>query len=124
MDYRYNPLFFPGGCLSLGCLLSCFLLLSLMGGGFPWLLGFSLLFFLLLLILPPLLFFTLRWWLNRNVLEGDCPSCKYHFFAFKNSAFSCPNCGESLLLKDGAFVRQTPPGTVEVEAVEVEDSSN
>lgn len=127
MERGYKSLFFPLGCLNFGCLLSLFVSLFLVGVlGVPWLANALLLFFFLLLVSPLLVFAVLRWWVNKNVIEGHCPSCDYRFFAFKSSTFSCPNCGESLLLEGDKFVRQTPPGTVEVEAVEVsvEDSSS
>jgi hypothetical protein len=79
-------------------------------------------FFILLgfLILAPLVgFWGFQWWLKRNLVQDQCPVCSYEFTGFKNAEFRCPSCGEPLKVEAGHFSRFTPPGTIDVTAVEV-----
>lgn len=73
----------------------------------------------LILITPILGFLGLRWWLKRNLIEQPCPVCQYEFAGINGSQLRCPNCSEPLKVEKGHFHRLTPPGTVDVEAIEV-----
>lgn len=73
----------------------------------------------LILITPILGFLGLRWWLKRNLIEQSCPVCQYEFAGINGSQLRCPNCSEPLKVEKGHFHRLTPPGTVDVEAIEV-----
>ncbi|NEQ27359.1 MAG: hypothetical protein F6K28_51825 [Microcoleus sp. SIO2G3] len=87
--------------------------------GLGWLVK-SLVFLIGLLLLAPIIgFFVLRWWLKRNLIEDQCPVCHTQFVALNNSELRCPNCTEPLTIAHGHFHRLTPPGTVDVEAIEV-----
>lgn len=87
--------------------------------GLGWLVK-SLVFLIgLLLLIPAIGFFVLRWWLKRNLIEDSCPVCQTQFVAINNSELSCPNCSEPLTIDHGHFHRLTPPGTVDVDAIEV-----
>ncbi len=68
---------------------------------------------------PVVAFAGLRWWLKRNLVEEPCPVCDYTFTGFNNAECRCPNCGEPLKVEAGQFKRITPPGTIDVDAVEV-----
>lgn len=94
------------------------MLLSAVGLG--WIVNGFLILFLLLLFTPVIAFVGLQWWLKRNVIQDSCPVCSYEFTGLKNSQFQCPNCGEPLEVEAGKFVRITPPGTIDVEAVDVQ----
>jgi hypothetical protein len=80
------------------------------------------LFFVLvgLAILAPVAgFFGLRWWLERNLVQATCPVCAAPISGLQQTTVQCQSCGEPLQLRDGKALRITPPGTVDVEAVEV-----
>lgn len=87
--------------------------------GLGWLVKSFFVLLCLLLIAPVVGFFGLRWWLKRNLVADVCPVCRYEFTGLNNSEFSCPSCGEPLQIQQGHFHRLTPPGTVDVEAVDV-----
>ncbi|MEM9274262.1 MAG: DUF2614 family zinc ribbon-containing protein [Cyanobacteria bacterium P01_F01_bin.143] len=120
MNDRYNKILrynFSG----IGCWLTIIafaMLLSAVGLG--WIINGFLILFLLLLITPVIAFFGLQWWLKRNVIQDICPVCNYEFTGLKNNQFSCPNCNEPLEVVNGKFIRITPPGTIDVEAVDVQ----
>ena len=104
--------------------LGCFLTLILMGIlltsiGLGWIVNSVLVLFAILLITPVIAFWLIRWWVQRNVIEDQCPVCNYEFTGFNRSNFRCPSCGEELKVEDGKFQRITPPGTIDVDAVEV-----
>lgn len=104
----------------LGCFLTLLLLGLLLGAvGLGWIVNGILIFFALLLLLPVIAVWGFRWWLGRNLVEGECPACEYQFTAFNGTECRCPNCGEALKIEGGRFSRLTPPGTIDVEAVEV-----
>ncbi|NJL19916.1 MAG: hypothetical protein HC895_02380 [Leptolyngbyaceae cyanobacterium SM1_3_5] len=87
--------------------------------GLGWLVKSLVFLFGLLLLLPTIGFFVLRWWLKRNLIEDSCPVCQTRFVAINNSELRCPNCSEPLTIDHGRFHRLTPPGTVDVDAIEV-----
>nr|WP_281438489.1 hypothetical protein [Synechococcus sp. C9] len=92
--------------------------------GLGWLVrGLSLLL-LLVILTPTLLTLGIRWWLGRNIVTGACPVCGFSLQGLANSQTQCPNCGERLQVTGGKFTRLTPPGIVDVEAVEVPESKN
>lgn len=81
-------------------------------------------FLLFLVIAPPLVLWGLRWWVRRQIAVGPCPVCGTSLQGWNQTQTRCPNCGERLQVSGGKFQRLTPPGTVDVEAVEVPESSN
>ncbi|NER35217.1 MAG: hypothetical protein F6J93_14600 [Oscillatoria sp. SIO1A7] len=87
--------------------------------GLGWLVNSILILIGFIVIAPAIGFLVLRWWIGRNLISGQCPSCGYEFPGFKNTEFPCPSCGESLKVENGSFQRLTPPGTIDVDAVEV-----
>lgn len=103
-----------------GCLLTFFLIAVLLGSfGLSWLVNSVLILVLLFLLLPIIAWIGLNWWLKRSQVTDQCPVCNYEFTAFKNIDCVCPNCGENLQISSGKFMRIAPPGTIDVEAVEV-----
>lgn len=75
---------------------------------------------ILMMILTPLVGLSVfRWWLKRKLVESECPVCHYEFTGFDGQECRCPNCGEVLLVTDGKFRRPTPPGTIDVDAVDI-----
>lgn len=104
----------------LGCglmLLAGMLLLSAIG--LKWVVNGIALLIVLLFIAPIAGVFAFRWWLKRKLVESDCPVCRYEFTGFEGQECLCPNCGEVLMASNGKFERPTPPGTIDVDAVDV-----
>lgn len=119
MNDRFNKLLQVNSS-GLGCwasiILGIFVLTSV---GLGWVIkGFAVVFGLLFIV-PILAFLSLQWWLRRKLIQAACPVCSYEFTGFKNTEFNCPSCGETLQVEADNFTRITPPGTVDVDAVEV-----
>ena len=103
-----------------GCLLTILLIGLLLGSvGLGWVVNGVLILFALFLILPAIAWFGFRWWLQRNVVEDQCPVCSYQFTGFNGTECQCPNCGEPLQVQGGHFNRLTPPDTIDIDAIEV-----
>ncbi|NJL02766.1 MAG: hypothetical protein HC838_04045 [Spirulinaceae cyanobacterium RM2_2_10] len=107
---------------SLGCWLTLLVVVVLLGsaGLLGWILNGIAILFLVLLFAPVVGVFVLRWWLRRNLIEDQCPVCDYSFTGLNNTECRCPNCGEPLQVTGGSFKRLTPPGTIDIEAIEVQ----
>jgi predicted RNA-binding Zn-ribbon protein involved in translation (DUF1610 family) len=104
----------------LGCWLSLILVAFILASvGFGWVVNGLLILFALLLISPIITFWGLQWWLKRKLIQSQCPVCSYEFTGFKNTEFNCPSCGETLKVEADHFSRMTPPGTIDVDAIEV-----
>ncbi|MGF1495167.1 MAG: hypothetical protein ACFBSC_22525 [Microcoleaceae cyanobacterium] len=97
-------------------LIAIWLLASL---GLGWLVNWVLILFGILLLTPVLLVVGMRWWLGRNLITSPCPVCDYEFTALNQTQCQCPNCGELLQVDQGRFNRLTPPGTIDVQAIDV-----
>jgi Zn finger protein HypA/HybF involved in hydrogenase expression len=103
-----------------GCFLTLILISLLLGAvGLGWVVNSFLILFAFLLLSPVLAWFGFRWWLKRNLVEAQCPVCNYEFTGFNGTECRCPSCGEPLKVESGRFQRLTPPGTIDVEAIEV-----
>ena len=48
-----------------------------------------------------------------------CPVCGYELAGINGTQLRCPSCSEPLKVEKGKFYRLTPPGTVDVEAIDV-----
>lgn len=108
------------GMAEVSRLLLPFALIWLLGAiGLGWLVKSLLILIGLLLLLPVLAFFGFRWWVKRSVIQGACPVCNYEFVSLNQSEFRCPSCNEPLKAEDGHFNRLVPPGTIDVNAIEV-----
>lgn len=87
--------------------------------GLGWLVKGVLILIAVIAITPILVILGVQWWLKRNLIQDQCPVCSHEFPAFNNIQFQCPNCGEPLKIEQGRFSRLTPPGTIDVQAVDV-----
>lgn len=79
-------------------------------------------FFILLgfiFIAPIIAFVGFRWWLKRNLVQAACPVCGFELTGLNGSETRCPSCAEPLKVERGSMLRLTPPGTVDVDAIEV-----
>ncbi|MEB3830642.1 hypothetical protein [Phormidium sp. CCY1219] len=97
-------------------LLIVWLLVSI---GLGWVVKSILIILALIAIAPVVAFVGLRWWLKRNIIIDRCPVCSYEITGLNQTQFQCPSCGEPLKGAQDHFERLTPPGTIEVDAVEV-----
>jgi Zinc-ribbon containing domain len=112
---------FQLGIADISRLLLPFFVIWLLGAiGLGWLVKSLFFIFGLLLITPIIAFFGFRWWLKRNLVQSQCPVCSYEFINLNKSEFNCPSCNEPLKAENGKFLRLTPPGTIDVNAVEVQ----
>jgi hypothetical protein len=97
-----------------------FFIIWLLGAiGLGWLVKSLLILFGLILLAPILAFVGFQWWLKRNLVQAECPVCHYEIMSLNRSEFRCPSCSEPLKAENGQFHRLVPPGTIEVNAVEV-----
>lgn len=104
--------------------LTIFLFIWLLGAvGLGWLVNSFLILMGLLLLAPAIAFVWFRWWLQRNLVQSQCPVCSYELAALNRTQLQCPSCGELLKVEQGRLNRLTPPGTIDVQAVEVAASS-
>ncbi len=92
-------------------------LLSVVGLG--WLVKSFFVLLSLLFITPVIAFVGIRWWLNRNLVQEPCPACGAGVIGLNNRQTQCPQCGDTIQVEGRHFKRSTPPGTVDVQAVEV-----
>ena len=104
----------------LGCwasiILTIFVLTSV---GLGWVINGFIILIALVFIAPVIALWGFQWWLKRKLIQAQCPVCSYEFTGFKNTEFNCPSCGEALKVEAEQFSRITPPGTIDVDAVEV-----
>jgi predicted RNA-binding Zn-ribbon protein involved in translation (DUF1610 family) len=104
----------------LGCWVGLILFVLVVGKiGLGGVLSGFLILIALLFLLPIIGVWGFQWWLKRKLTLAQCPVCDYEFTGFKNTEFDCPSCGETLQVKGDRFMRMTPPGTIDVDAVEV-----
>ncbi|MGF1478291.1 MAG: hypothetical protein ACFB4I_02200 [Cyanophyceae cyanobacterium] len=119
-----NPKLLQVNSSGLSCLLTVFLIAFLLGSvGLGWLANGLLVVVAAVLLLPAVGWIVFRWWLQRNLVESQCPVCRYEFTGFNGTQCQCPNCKEPLKVESRQFVRLTPPGTIDVEAVDVSAQS-
>jgi len=87
--------------------------------GLGWLVKSFLILSALVILTPILAFLGLRWWLQRNLVQEQCPVCHYEFVGLNRTQTHCPNCNEPIQVEHRHFQRLTPPGTIDVQAIEV-----
>lgn len=117
---NYSPKLLWLNNSGLGCLLNLLLLaILLVSVGLGWVVNGFLILLGVIIITPVIGLWILRWWVKRNLVEDQCPVCRYEFTGFNGVETRCPNCGETLQVENGKFQRVTPPGTIDVEVVDV-----
>ena len=77
----------------------------------------------LLVLIPILAMVGLQWWLKRNLVSNQCPVCQANLIGLNQTEMTCPSCGELLTVEHSEFHRSTPPGTIDIDAVEISPSS-
>lgn len=119
MNDRFNKLL-QINTSGLGCWASIILTLFILTSvGLGWVIKGFVISIALLSIAPVIAFWGFQWWLKRKLIQAQCPVCRYEFTGFKNTEFNCPSCGEALQVEAESFTRITPPGTIDVDAIEV-----
>jgi len=104
----------------LRCVLTLILTVWLLSAiGLGWLVKSFVILVFFLVTAPIIAFFGFRWWLKRNLIEDKCPVCGYELTGLNQTQMRCPSCSEPLIIEEGRFKRITPPGTIDVQAVEV-----
>jgi hypothetical protein len=115
-----TPKFLQYNLSGVGCWLTFLVVALLLGSvGWGWVVNSFLILIGILLISPAIGWLAFRWWLQRNLVEDQCPVCGYEFTGFNKTECRCPSCGEPLKVEQGHFNRLMLPGTIDVEAVEV-----
>jgi hypothetical protein len=94
----------------------CLLLGSL---GLGWLVKSALIVVGLLILTPIVGFLGFFWWLRRSIVQAECPVCNFPLQGINGNEIQCSSCGESLRVDRGQLVRDTPPDTIDIVAVEV-----
>jgi hypothetical protein len=104
----------------LGFWLTLLAIVWLLGSiGLGWLVKSFFILIAIILITPVIAFLGFRWWLKRNLVIDRCPVCGYESAGINNTQLRCPNCSEPLKVEHKHFHRLTPPGTVDVDAIDV-----
>lgn len=105
----------------LGCWIAFLATIMLLGSiGLGWLVKSFFVLLAFIVITPIIGFLAFRWWLKRNLVQDACPVCSSELAGMNGMRLQCPSCGEPLKVEQGHFDRLTPPGTVDVQAVEVQ----
>jgi hypothetical protein len=94
----------------------CLLLGSL---GLGWVVKSALIVVGLFILTPIVGFLGFFWWLRRSIVQAECPVCSYPIQGIDGNEVQCSNCGELMKAERGQLVRDTPPDTIDVVAVEV-----
>lgn len=103
-----------------GCWLTLIAGAWLLGAlGLGWLVKSFLVLVALVLIAPIILFGVFRWWLQRTIVEGQCPACNFNLTGLKGAESVCPSCGTVVKAESGRFQRVASEGAIDVEAVDV-----
>lgn len=100
--------------------------------GSAWLLGaiglggivksiFALVLFLILT--PVIVLIVARFWIKKNLVEGNCPVCDQSLTSLKSVKLACPNCETQLTTTEDGFERFAPEGVIDVQAVDIQSSS-
>ena len=104
----------------LGCWASAILFVFLLTSvGLGWVINGFIILIGLVVVTPVIALFCFQWWLKRKLVQAECPVCNYEFTGFQNTEFNCPSCGEALQVEAENFSRITPPGTIDVDAIEI-----
>jgi hypothetical protein len=104
----------------LGCWLTLFGVIWLLGAvGLGWLVKSLAVIVVLILLIPVFAFVGLRLCLKGKLVRGYCPACNVPLTGLKDTVTPCPNCGTVLTATPEGFQRQTEAGTIDITAVDV-----
>ncbi|NJL86489.1 MAG: hypothetical protein HC886_11735 [Leptolyngbyaceae cyanobacterium SM1_1_3] len=104
----------------LGCWLTLFATVWLLGAlGLGWLIKSFLVLMVLLVLAPVVAFLGFRWWLRRNLVVAQCPVCNAEVTGVSGMQATCLNCGTQLKAEANQFKRVVSEGIIDIDAVEV-----
>lgn len=89
--------------------------------GLGWIVKSALIIIGIAIVTPIVGLLVFFWWVRSNIVTSDCPVCSYGLQGVNGSQIQCPNCGEVLAVAQGKFIRETPPDTIDVTAIEVDN---
>jgi hypothetical protein len=87
--------------------------------GLGWLVKSFVILLGLVIIIPVVVVLGGIWWINKNAVTAACPVCGTETAGINGTEIRCPSCTEPLKVENGRFLRITPPGTVDIEAIDV-----
>jgi Zinc-ribbon containing domain len=87
--------------------------------GLGWLVKSFVIILGLVIIIPVVVILGGIWWINKNAVTAACPVCGTKTAGINGTEIRCPSCTEPLKVESGRFLRITPPGTVDIEAIDV-----
>ncbi|NJM96755.1 MAG: hypothetical protein HC800_05775 [Phormidesmis sp. RL_2_1] len=122
MNQNFNQLQirFPG----LGCWVFVLGTAWLLGAiGLGGILKFTFALVLFIFLAPVLAFLAIQFWLQRNLVKGNCPVCEQPLTSLKNLKMPCPNCGTELSATAEGFERFAADGVIDVQVVDVQSSA-
>lgn len=91
-------------------------------GRIGMLLDSFLVLFAVLTIVPVLAVVGFRWWINRQLVQGTCPSCGAQVTGLRNQAFKCMTCGNTVMGERGDFsVKDPSSATIDIDAKEIDN---
>jgi predicted RNA-binding Zn-ribbon protein involved in translation (DUF1610 family) len=98
---------------------------ALSAAGLGWIVNSFLVAIAVMLVVGVVAFFLLSWWVRRNIVIAiaPCPACQVQLTALEGTDLDCPNCGEPLTVINQEFKHRNPPGTIDVDAVEVDSGA-
>ncbi|MBO9998420.1 MAG: hypothetical protein J7641_05335 [Cyanobacteria bacterium SID2] len=116
-DPNITQLQFSGLSFWLTLLLVVFFLSAV---GLGWLVKSIVILFALIPLIGLVALFGVQWWIGRSLVRDRCPVCGFEMAGLQQQELiQCPNCGETLKIEDGRFQRSAPPGTIDVQAIDV-----
>lgn len=82
-----------------------------------------LILFAIVTIVPVIALLGFRWWINRQVVRGTCPSCGANVTSLRGQTFQCTSCGSTMQDEDrGNFsVKDPSSATIDIDAKEISD---
>lgn len=91
-------------------------------GRIGWIFDSFLYLLLFFSVVPIVGVLVLRWWLNRQLVQGTCPSCGSAVTGLKNQPFQCMNCGQVVRGENrGDFsVNDPTSATIDIDAKRID----
>lgn len=98
------------------------LLWLILTGRIGWIFDSVLILLALLSVVPVVGILAFRWWLNRQLVQGVCPSCGAPVTGLRNQPFQCLSCGQVVQGEDmGSFsVNDPSSATIDIDAKNVD----
>ena len=82
-----------------------------------------LILFAIVTIVPVIALLGFRWWINRQVVRGTCPSCGATVTSLRGQTFQCTSWGNTMQDEEsGNFsVKDPSSATIDIDAKEISD---